>query len=205
MPTIQVYFTPHDGIAGHTEYIDTVTKPPYTAASTPPGLSPQEYQDFLDKEAEKRCQSYALVLKDPNASMSRAELRPLPDVQPECPKQWDASAWNKRHVFGNARYHIFIQSADYSGGLKPSFVLRVSDEPRDGKLVYEDIGSMSPDLESEVWKFQVEMVKLMHQGEGIDLPADRKKVLEDLVDLLSKIPEARETVSILSEFLNAFS
>ena len=151
---IQVYTVAYDGTGNETRSIKTVTKPPYIAPSRPSGLSPLESQDFKDKELKKIHQTCVLLCKDPHASELTTQYLPLPDVQPECPEDWEADAWEFRAVAGNAKFHMFCPGFNrITRELNRPFILRVSDVLPDGKLVYEDIDDESREQMAELNEF----------------------------------------------------
>ena len=65
---------------------------------------------------------------------SQPAYHPLPDTQPDRPKDWSAEAWDKRFVSGNRDYHLFCsQKAD------KAFMLKVaSRKDAKGNWCYED-------------------------------------------------------------------
>lgn len=99
------------------------------------------------------CYTHVFCYKNDKSSKPVVEKVPLPDIQPKCPKEWDAAAWSRRSVGGNSRYHLFVPG-DPGDVHEDMFILQISNKTRDGKWVYENIGPMSPKkLKAEMWKF----------------------------------------------------
>ena len=147
-PPIMVHFT-SDSVTDPTRRVATVTKQPYTRASLPPGLSPQQTQDFNAEENKKCLQNVVVVFKEP----SDCECLPLPAIQPDRPEAWEADAWDNRYVLGNADFHLYSPGIYDDDKRNPPFILKVS-AARDGsETVYEDIGPMTTELDEKLCTF----------------------------------------------------
>lgn len=142
------------GIAAHIEHIEIVTKPSHVLASSALGLDPQKTENSDDnQELGKLYSGHLIVCKNPQAANVTLELLPFPHVQPARPKTWEAHVWDSRLVWDDGKYHMFSPGKGHSPDLNPPFFLKVSDEARDGQLVYEDIGPDTPELGVELAEF----------------------------------------------------
>lgn len=106
--------------------IKIATKPPRTMATS---------LDEFEKETRR---THVLFCEDFKNPMPTLDYRRLPDMQPECPELWSAEDWDSRYVLGNAKFHFFKSGID-STGPGYTLVLKVSNESRNGKWVYEDM------------------------------------------------------------------
>lgn len=80
---------------------ETVNTPPDTT------IAPRGYSATWKYFSPKDLQSNA-IWNDDNKSQPDFKLTPLPYIQPKCPEQVNEEDWNRRQVFGNASFHMFL-------------------------------------------------------------------------------------------------
>ena len=135
-----------DVIPKKLQHLRIVSTPPEERSLLSPSLSLMPEMGVEEGQLREKIRHYVLY----HEKGQPPQLLLLPDVRPERPEQWDTKAWDNWFAFGNDKYHIFYPGQK-AAKHNPPFALKVSSLRQNGKWVYEDFDTISPELHKELY------------------------------------------------------
>ena len=116
-------------------------------------------------------------------------LTPLPIIQPKRPNTMDEEDWNRRRIFGNGDFHVYIvrKEMEQNSSIPPVVIIMKVSRDRDSadRCKYESMAFSSPELIDEADSFLEKVNRFLKSDLGAfgDKEVEVLTMFENLMEL----------------------